>query len=364
MGRKCRPPHVFPIGGGVGQCPDPDGDRRELDGRLPGEVLPHPPRRIPSAEQLLGPASGGTPALGGGLPPVPARRHARRADFSGGGLRGEEPLFRIGVFPVALHERGLLLARHHGGGRPHGLLGAAAGSSDGCGERTGAGFGQPQGRRQHRGQHRRHGHAPERRRRRRGDRRAFQQRQLFLDGQRQDRLHAADGDQRRVRIPPEIHHRPPHRLADAAQGLRYGVSRSRGRVPVRAGQPVQGPPRGRCAEFHLPRAGFRSPRRGAVPPDLHPQRRARHGVDRLCGPFGAGHHPGLGDRRRSRAAGPQRFAVGRLPRRLGALQRLRRRDGADDGRGAAPHGRRERFARIAQVFQSDLLRGGRSPGWR
>ena len=58
-------------------------------------------------------------------------------------------------------------------------------------------------------------------------------------------------------------------------------------------------------------------------------------------------------------ARPQRFAVGRLPRRLGALQRLRRRDGARRTvEAAAPHGRRERFARIAQVFQSDLLRGG------
>ena len=306
---------------------DADDHLRKLDGCLAREILPHSPRRIRTAEQFTGPASGRTAPLGGRLPPLSAHRHPRRADFPRSRLRREEPLSGIGVFPLALHERGLLVARHHGGGQPHGIRGPEAGPGDGGGQRAGARRGQSQGNRQHGGQHRRDGHAAERRCGRRGRQRALQQRQLLLDREREDRLHAARGDQRRVRILPEIHLGAPHRIPHATQRVRHDLPRTGIGIPVRTGQPIRGPPRGDRAEFHLPGAGLRPHSRGAVPPDLHPQRSGRHGVDRFRGPFGAGHDPGFGDGRRSGAARPQRFAVGALCRGLGALQRLCRRDG-------------------------------------
>ena len=130
LGRERRPPDVQHAGCGVEREPDADDDFRKLDGRLAREILSHPPRRVRAAEQLDGPAAGRTAALGGRLPPVPAHRHARRADFPRSRLRREKPVSGLGVFPVALHERRLHLARHHGGGQPDGLFGPPAGPGD------------------------------------------------------------------------------------------------------------------------------------------------------------------------------------------------------------------------------------------
>ena len=257
VGRKCRTQNVqHPRRGVVGDS-GPDDDRRKLDKRRAGEVLPDPARRIRAAEQFDGPAPGREAALRGRLPPVPASRHASRSPLRRGRIPGQEQLPAVGLLPVALHERRLRIARHHGGGQPHGILGPEARPRNGAGRRVGARLGEPQGRGQHRGQYRRHGDPGKRRRRRGGHRRALQQRELFLDRQREDRLHTPDRSERRIRILPEIYHRTPHPLADSAAGLRHDLPRAGVGVPIPAGEPLRRPPRGDHRELLLPGGGVR-----------------------------------------------------------------------------------------------------------
>ena len=242
MGRTGRPKQIRQPRNRLVRGTEPHVHLPKLDRRHARPVLPRPPRRLRAAEQLVGPAPRGTVPRRGGLPPLPARRHARQPDLLAGRIPRRKPILRLGALPVALHERCVYLARHRRGRQPDGILGPEARARLRSRKRIRTGHGRPQGPGQYRGKHRRHGHAPNCRCRRGGHQRPLQQRQLLLDGQRQDRLHPANGDQRRIRILPEVHHRPPDPLQKPPHRLRHPLSRARRRIQVPTGQPLRRPP--------------------------------------------------------------------------------------------------------------------------
>ena len=166
MGRECRTADVQHARRGVCGAADPHGDLRQLDRRHARALLPDPPRRVRAAERRLGPAAGRAAPLGGRLPPLPARCNARRAALRRGGIPHPEPFLRVGVFPLALHERRLRLARHDGRRGPHGVQRPAPRPRNGRGRPPRPGLRQSGLDAQLRGQHRRDGHPAERRRRR------------------------------------------------------------------------------------------------------------------------------------------------------------------------------------------------------
>ena len=246
MGREHRPQDVQHARNRLCGAPDPDGDLCRLAGCVTREILSNPPRRVSPAQRLVGPDAGRTDPLAGRLPPVPSDRPARRADVPRGGIHPPQPLFRERLLPLALHERGLRLARHDRGGRPHGIPGPPPGRHAGRGQRGRQGRCQPGKRAPLGGQHRRYGHPAEPRRGGEAHRRALQQRRLLRYGRRRAHpLLSANRDDRRVRVLPALHHRPPHRLPHPPRRIRHDLPRPRLRSGFHAGQPLRGPPRRR-----------------------------------------------------------------------------------------------------------------------
>ena len=143
MGRERRTTHVQHAGGRIRRRAHADRHPRRMDRRPAREVLPRAPRRVPRTERPVRPAARRTGALAGRLPPLPARGHACRTHLRGGRLPRREPLLRLGVLPLALHERSLPLARHRRSRSPHGLLGPPDRPRHGEGQRGGEGRRRP-----------------------------------------------------------------------------------------------------------------------------------------------------------------------------------------------------------------------------
>ena len=314
MGRTGRTKQIRRTRSRLVRKADPHGHLPKLDRRLSRPVLPRPPRRLRAAEQLVGPAPRGTVSRRGGLPPLPARRHARRDNLLTGRIPRQKPFFRVGALPVALHERGLRLTRHRRGCQPDGISGTEARARHRNRKRIRTRHGQPQGPGQHRRKHRRHGHTPGHRCRRRGHQRTLQQRQLLLDGRRQNLLHAPVRNHRRIRILPQIHHHPPNPLPGSSLRIRHHLSRPRRRIRIPTGQPLRRPPQPAHEQLLIPGNRLRPSARKPIPAEPDPRHHSGCHMDHLHRAHDRAQQPRDGKTLQSQAADLRKCAVGTLHR--------------------------------------------------
>ena len=359
MGRERRTTHVQHAGGRIRRRAHADRHPRRMDRRPAREVLPVLRDEYPhgTARPTCCPPNGcsrrttTTPSCTWPRSPnASSRRPATR----------REPLLRLGVLPLALHERSLPLARHRRGGSPHGLLGPP-GPPPSRRRPTRRGGRQPRDRAQLGGQHRRD------RRRRAPTPTETPSTDCTITGAASRRTEAASSSRpsrRRPRGSNTASATPPRTASSRARGSGFDT------VYLGPGSEMAFTLANRYEDHraapeatHLPGPRLRPPRRGAIPAPVHPRRGGRES-------YGPNSRPARrGSRPRRRDASPTRCwrcataSDGSPSKGLGSMPDMSG-DRGDDRGAAAADGLRELGPSKTQAVRPDLLRGGPRRAWR
>lgn len=181
-------------------------DPPDLDQQHPGQILPGMPRRIHPRTVVGRTDSRRTIPLRGRLPPVHFGRNRRADTLFRSGLHPRKRLSERRIFPLALPERRLFLARHERPAEPHGFPGPAYDDGGDDGKQRRPCVRQPLQVDQLGRQFRRNGQSERPKRPGRNPHRCLFEQPLLHRRRRGDRLQTHDLGDGSLRIPHPLHH--------------------------------------------------------------------------------------------------------------------------------------------------------------